>query len=245
MTAKKKAAKKKPAAKKKTTKKKVAKKKTAARKKRSSTNKKKKVARRSSGPAGAGAQSPAPVGRPCAYTPEIGEAICRRLAEGQSLTSVCDDPELPSRASVIRWLLAQETKVEPDAQGGDREVVVPKYPEFRNNYELARKIGYMLMADELVDIVDDARNDWIEREIRKGIFIPMVNQEAISRSRLRADKRQWILAKMLPKIYGDKLEHTGHVEHEQKGTVEHLHRSADQIPFDKIMEKAKQEETLH
>ena len=29
------------------------------------------------------------------------------------------------------------------------------------------------------------------------------------RSRLRVDTRKWVLSKMLPKLYGDKLQHTG------------------------------------
>ena len=35
--------------------------------------------------------------------------------------------------------------------------------------------------------------------------------EAVLRSRLRVETRKWLLAKMLPKVYGDKLvtEHTG------------------------------------
>ena len=37
----------------------------------------------------------------------------------------------------------------------------------------------------------------------------MANNEHIQRSRLRVDARKWIAAKLLPKRYGDKLQHTG------------------------------------
>ncbi len=37
----------------------------------------------------------------------------------------------------------------------------------------------------------------------------VVDHEHIQRSRLRVDARKWIAAKLLPKRYGDKLQHTG------------------------------------
>jgi hypothetical protein len=61
------------------------------------------------------------------------------------------------------------------------------------------------MADELMEIADDGRNDWMERH---GEEDPgwQVNSEHIQRSRLRVDARKWTLSKVLPKIYGDKQE---------------------------------------
>jgi hypothetical protein len=56
------------------------------------------------------------------------------------------------------------------------------------------------MADEVVDISDDARNDFVEREDASRV----ANQEHIQRSRLRVDTRKWLLSKCLPKIYGDR-----------------------------------------
>jgi hypothetical protein len=39
-----------------------------------------------------------------------------------------------------------------------------------------------------------------------GKTIKVVDETAISRSRLQVDTRKWMLSKMLPKIYGDKIE---------------------------------------
>ncbi len=36
-----------------------------------------------------------------------------------------------------------------------------------------------------------------------------LNGEHVQRSRLRVDTRKWILSKLAPKRYGDKLQHTG------------------------------------
>lgn len=43
------------------------------------------------------------MGRPSSYTQEIGDLICHRMAEGESLREICKDEALPSRITVIRW----------------------------------------------------------------------------------------------------------------------------------------------
>ncbi len=36
-----------------------------------------------------------PAGRPTDYTPELGDLICSRIAEGSSLRKICTDDEMP------------------------------------------------------------------------------------------------------------------------------------------------------
>lgn len=60
---------------------------------------------------------------------------------------------------------------------------------FSQQYARAREIGYALMADQLTEIAD--------------------NDGDPARDRLRVDTRKWLLSKALPKVYGDKLQHTG------------------------------------
>jgi len=50
----------------------------------------------------------AKVGRPSDYTPELGELILEKIAEGESLRKACKDEKLPSRETVRRWLKADE-----------------------------------------------------------------------------------------------------------------------------------------
>jgi hypothetical protein len=69
----------------------------------------------------------------------------------------------------------------------------------------AREVGYIKMGDELLEIADDASNDWLERQNKDGATFKVVDQENISRSRLRVDTRKWLLSKMLPKVFGDRL----------------------------------------
>jgi hypothetical protein len=132
-------------------------------------------------------------GRPTLYTEEIGQKICARLAEGESLRSVCNSEDMPHESTVRSWALD------------------PEHP-ISTQYIRAREVGYLKMADELVEISDDGSNDWIERNY--GDDKPpgwQVNGEHVTRSRLRVDTRKWLLSKALPKVFGDKItaEHTG------------------------------------
>jgi hypothetical protein len=68
----------------------------------------------------------------------------------------------------------------------------------------AREIGYLRLADELLDISDDATNDYMIRK-NGDDDEEVVNHDHIARSRLRVDTRKWLLSKMLPKVFGDKI----------------------------------------
>jgi hypothetical protein len=78
---------------------------------------------------------------------------------------------------------------------------------FAAQYARAREIGYHAMADDLIEIADDGRNDWMDRNA-DGNDGWTANGEHLQRSRLRVDTRKWMLSKALPKVYGDKLDMT-------------------------------------
>ncbi len=61
------------------------------------------------------------------------------------------------------------------------------------------------MADETVEISDDGRNDWMERQSEEDKERYVLNGEHVQRSRLRVDTRKWLLSKALPKMFGDKI----------------------------------------
>jgi len=121
-------------------------------------------------------------GRPSEYTAEIASAICRRLAEGKSLRSICREEGMPAESTVRLWAME------------DRE-------GFSAHYTRSRELGYLAMADELLEIADDGVNDTYAKEDGTEI----VNHDHIARSRLRVDTRKWMLSKALPKIFGDKV----------------------------------------
>ena len=44
-------------------------------------------------------------GRPSKLEPALAEEICSRIAGGESLRSVCREPAMPARETVLRWVL--------------------------------------------------------------------------------------------------------------------------------------------
>lgn len=147
-------------------------------------------------------QAAAPIGRPSSYTSEMGDAICERLADGDSLRTICAAEEMPSKSTVFRWL-ADETNT-----------------AFRDQYALAREAQADAMVDDMLDIADDGSNDWMERKNADGENIGWTeNGEAMRRSTLRVETRKWIAAKMRPKKYGDKIAVDGNMTHGVDGSV--------------------------
>ncbi len=126
-------------------------------------------------------------GRPSLYTPEITAAICRRLMEGESLRAICRDDAMPSTTAVCEWLAVHK--------------------EFAEQYARAREVQADTLADEILEIADDASNDWMQRNDPENPGW-VANHDHIQRSRLRVDSRKWYAGKVAPKKYGDKLDAT-------------------------------------
>lgn len=76
---------------------------------------------------------------------------------------------------------------------------------FRAQYTQAREDQADTIFEELVEIVDDGSNDWMDKEMHDGRIERVVDHEHIQRSKLRFQARQWMLSKMVPKKYGDKI----------------------------------------
>jgi hypothetical protein len=60
-------------------------------------------------------------GRPSAYSPEIVDAICVRLEDGESLAAICREGGMPSQSMVYRWLEANEAFRERYARARERQ----------------------------------------------------------------------------------------------------------------------------
>lgn len=127
------------------------------------------------------------IGRPTDYTPELASELCARLAEGKSLRTVCLPENMPSKTTVFNWMRTQ--------------------PDFLDQYTRAKQEATDALADEVQDIADDGRNDWMEIH-KNGQDIVLLDREHVERSKLRIETRKWLMAKMKPKKYGDKLDLT-------------------------------------
>lgn len=120
-------------------------------------------------------------GRPSEYSVEVATAICDRLSVGESLRSICDDEAMPGRSTVFRWLA--------------------NIREFQDQYARAREAQADYWAEQIIEISDDGQND----TYTDGEGNERTNQDVIARSRLRVDTRKWLMARMAPKKYGDKV----------------------------------------
>lgn len=109
--------------------------------------------------------------------------ICRRLMEGDSLRSICSADDMPSKSTVCLWLAKDD--------------------DFRARYAAAREIQADALADEILDISDDGRNDWMQRMRQDGTSEEAFNNEHVQRSKLRVDSRKWLAGKLAPKKYGE------------------------------------------
>jgi hypothetical protein len=76
--------------------------------------------------------------------------------------------------------------------------------EFRQQYARAKEFQLYRMEDELLEIADDATNDWIEPNDPDNPGW-RVNGKPIQRSRVRIDTRKWIMSKRAPKKCGDRI----------------------------------------
>jgi hypothetical protein len=128
------------------------------------------------------------IGRPSSFTQEIADKICQELALGNSLRTVCLPDGMPSVASIFNWFR--------------------NYPEFLEQYTRAKQESADAMAEDVLDIADDATNDYMMRTGKDGNESYQLNGEHIQRSRLRVETRKWLMSKMKPKKYGEKLDLT-------------------------------------
>lgn len=133
-------------------------------------------------------------GRPSTYSEDTAARICGELADGRSLRSVCRDEGMPDKATVFRWLAAHES--------------------FRDQYARAKEESADAMVDDMIDIADDARNDWMERAGDDAGPGYLLNGEHVQRTKVRIDTRKWIASKLKPKKYGEK------VQQEVSGTLQ-------------------------
>lgn len=143
------------------------------------------------------------MGRPSGYSDELAITILERISEGESLRSVCRDGVMPSQSMVFRWLADNQS--------------------FREQYARAREAQADYWADEIVEISDDGGNDTYKDEDGNE----RTNQDVIARSRLRVDTRKWLMARMAPKKYGDKIDIDQRTTHEIGSSISDVMKAVD------------------
>lgn len=120
------------------------------------------------------------------YDPEIGLTICAGIASGMSVEEICENADMPGTTTVFEWLASTTA--------------------FAASYARAREQQMDVWAEQIVQIADDARNDYMERQMQNGRIERVLDPENINRSKLRIETRKWIMGRLAAKRYGDKIE---------------------------------------
>lgn len=145
--------------------------------------------------------SPRRRGRPLAYdVPAVKEHVIREMSSGRSLHTVCrEDEGMPSPGTVMSWTLED--------------------PDFSVAYMNAKSTALLVMAEEIAEISEetnavtmvprlDADGNPMYDANGEPLMIRKVlplNADVVARNRLRIDSRKWLLSKMMPKQFGDKV----------------------------------------
>jgi hypothetical protein len=122
-------------------------------------------------------------GRPTLYSADLADWILDQLSDGRTLTKICGDRGMPNHTTVRLWANA------------NRE-------GFAARYHRAFAAGCDAMADQMIDIADDASGDWVTRRRPDGTTEHVADPGNIRRCAERIKARQRLLGKWLPKIYG-------------------------------------------
>jgi hypothetical protein len=134
-----------------------------------------------------------PTGRPTTYSEQIAKDICRAVAvSSKGLRSVCNSNESwPCEDTIYAWMF--------------------DYPEFSERYYEAKQLQAARLADEIIQISDSSEDDLIMGE--RG---PIINSAKVNRDKLRVNARQWTIARLAPKRWGDRnmVESTVTMKHE-------------------------------
>ncbi len=123
-------------------------------------------------------------GRPSTYTTELAKEICDTISSSSKGTkTLCkENPHWPSQATLFTWLKNNE--------------------DFSEQYAQAKRMQIELLVDEILEIADDSSNDCVINEQGTPVF----SNTMVTRAKLQIDTRKWLACKLLPRVYGNKLE---------------------------------------
>lgn len=137
--------------------------------------------------------------RPLSYTKEIGDIIIQNIAtRPQSSKTILEelrkkDKRFPDDSTFFHW--------------------ISELPEFYEQYKKAKASQMEVMAEEILTLSDtilELKTTSETFDSTKGSTISEIKvQDNIARAKLMVDTRKWLMAKLMPRKYGDSLELKG------------------------------------
>lgn len=119
---------------------------------------------------------------------KVMKVVCDRIATcSLSLSTILAQGykgmDLPAPSQIYEWLRVSE--------------------ELQEMYARAKRDQSDYLAEEMLDIADDARNDYMLMISADGQEKKALDKEFVQRSRLRIETRKWLMGKLHPRRYGD------------------------------------------
>lgn len=125
---------------------------------------------------------------PVFYSDELAEEILDSISDARvGIRKLCAaNPHWPDAKTIMKWKRS--------------------YEDFGKRYARAKQDQIELIVDDIIEIADDKSGDVIIKKDRKGDDYEACDSEFVHRSRVRIDTRKWLAAKLLPRLYGDKIQ---------------------------------------
>lgn len=136
-----------------------------------------------------GTPKEAEMARPTKYSEELAAELCSVIAtSAKGLGAICKANEnFPVPSTVYLWLIT--------------------YKVFSEMYARAKADQAQILADQIISIADTPQIGVIITQKPDGVEYKRADM--IEHRKLRIDSRKWVAAKLLPRKYGDKIEHSG------------------------------------
>lgn len=138
--------------------------------------------------------------------PEMAEEICARVA---------------TSAESLATILERMAKEEIFAENGERLRVpglrtamrlLASNEVFRHLYAQAKELQADFLAEQTIELADDATGDAILATAKDGTVYAKMDGNNVRRAELMVKARQWAAGKLAPRRYGDKIDVTSNGE---------------------------------
>lgn len=123
------------------------------------------------------------------------QEIIEHIENGMALRKVLKLEGMPGNNTFYKWIDEDEEKKERYARACENRAEA--------------------IFEEILEIADKQDKDVI---VTDGV--PTTNWNIVSRNKLQVDARKWVLSKMQPKKYGDKIDHTSGGEKIQTNIID-------------------------
>lgn len=134
---------------------------------------------------------PAP---PTKFSQALADEICERMALGETYHKICEDAHMPETVSLWRWR--------------------QKHPEFGSAFARAQVDQVQTWADQIVTLIDEAEPGYnvtvpldspdVERIEANGNVTFRFRKHQVAHAVEMVNVRKWLMAKIIPHLYGDR-----------------------------------------